>query len=241
MRAPPDISNDLRNRITESLHLLRAALLEGRMGRIAVVSSFGSESGVLLHLIAQVEPNVPILFIDTRMLFAETLAYKTQLENHLGLGNVRTISPSGDAIRRKDIWGRLHKSDPDACCGFRKTQVLDDTLGAFDGWITGRKRFQALTRSDLKLVETTASGKTRLNPLADWRSQDVEEYAEAFDLPQHPLKPLGYHSIGCASCTSPVMAGEDPRAGRWRGMGKTECGIHIEGGTIVRQRHAEGG
>ncbi|MEM8542068.1 MAG: phosphoadenylyl-sulfate reductase, partial [Pseudomonadota bacterium] len=165
----------------------------------------------------------------------ETLDYKTKLTRHLGLSNVQTVSPAPQQIRRNDAWGTMHKTNPDACCDFRKTSVLNAALEPFDGWITGRKRYQALTRSDLRIVEKTASGKTKLNPLADWSAADLAEYMDWFDLPQHPLIDHGYASIGCATCTSPVAEGEDARSGRWRGMNKIECGIHFENGQIVRE------
>ena len=231
MRAPPDFE-------TETLDLLKAAFGERRFGRIAAVSSFGAESAVLLHLIARVDPSAPVIFIDTRMLFAETLDYKATLVRHLGLTDVRTVAPDSSAIRDKDEWGRLHLTDPDACCDFRKTNVLDAALAGFDGWITGRKRFQALTRADVELVEVAANGKTKLNPLAFWSQEALADYAEQYDLPQHPLIAHGYASIGCAACTKPVKQGEDARAGRWRGMDKVECGIHFENGQIVRRQAA---
>lgn len=221
---------------TESatLAFLGEALVGKRFGRIAAVSSFGAESAVLLHLIARLDRSAPVLFIDTGMLFAETLAYRDELTATLGLTDVRTIGSSREAVRNKDTWGRLHMTDPDACCDLRKTQVLDAALEGLDGWITGRKRHQALTRSDIEPVERAANGKIKLNPLALWSPDDLTTYSETFDLPPHPLVGHGYRSIGCAVCTSPVRPGEDARAGRWRGRDKTECGIHIVDGAIVR-------
>lgn len=213
---------------SNALALLKAAISDARYGEVATVSSFGAESAVLLHLVAQVDQTAPVLFIDTRMLFQETLDYKIKLTRHLGLTDVRTISPEWQEIRKRDIWGRMHSDNPDACCDFRKTSVLDNALAPFDGWITGRKRFQALTRNDLRSVEKASNGKTKLNPLADWHPDDLSEYLEWFDLPQHPLTNHGYASIGCATCTSPVAEGEDSRSGRWRGMNKIECGIHLD-------------
>lgn len=240
MHAPREpLSYQLRLHEAETLELLRTALVDGEMGKIALVSSFGAESAVLLHLAARIKPDVAILFIDTRMLFAETLAYKTELTRFLGLTNVSTIAPDGGLIRETDPWGRMHLTDPDACCGFRKTAVLDTALARFDGWITGRKRFQSLTRSDLKPTERAANGKIKLNPLAAWEPEHLSEYAELFDLPQHPLINEGYKSIGCAACTSPVAEGEDGRAGRWRGQNKIECGIHIVDGKIIRETHTD--
>lgn len=218
-----------------TLSLLEKALNEKAFGKVAAVSSFGSESSVLLHLISRINKDAPVMFIDTRMLFRETLEYKIALTRHLGLRDVRTISPDNNAIRKNDIWGRLHKENPDACCDLRKTSVLDAALSDYDGWITGRKRFQAATRSQIEEVETAANGKTKLNPLAAWTADDLADYMEWFDLPQHALVNHGYASIGCATCTSPVKPGEDARSGRWRGMDKIECGIHVEDGQIERK------
>lgn len=219
----------------QTLEIFEYAVFRQKFGKIATVSSFGAESSVLLHLLSRIDKAAPVLFIDTRMLFQETLDYKTKLTRHLGLSNVQTVSPAPQQIRRMDTWGSMHKNNPDACCDFRKTSVLDEALAPFDGWITGRKRFQALTRTDLRIVEKAANGKTKLNPLADWSSVDLAEYMEWIDLPQHPLINHGYASIGCATCTSPVAEGEDARSGRWRGMDKVECGIHFENGKIVRE------
>lgn len=214
--------------------LLRSALIDDQFGKVAIVSSFGAESGVLLDLVARIKPDAPVLFINTHMLFAETLQFKTTLSHHLGLTNVKTISPSNDAIYAQDKWGRLHLENPDACCSFRKSDVLDAAVKEFDGWVTGRKRFQAFTRSDIEPVEQTPTGKTKLNPLANWTEDALAEYALMVDLPQHPLVEFGYKSIGCASCTSPVKPGEDSRAGRWRNNEKTECGIHFHNGKLKR-------
>jgi phosphoadenosine phosphosulfate reductase len=219
----------------KAIGLLHDAFVTKKHGKIAAVSSFGAESSVLLHLLSHVDKAAPVLFIDTRMLFEETLQYKADLIRHLGLENVQTISPSAQAIREKDVWGRMHKDNADKCCDFRKTSVLAEALRDYDGWITGRKRFQAFTRSKLDAIESTADGKIKINPLADWTPDDLEEYMEWFDLPRHPLVNHGYASIGCATCTSPVKAGEDPRSGRWRGMNKVECGIHFENGSAVRE------
>ncbi|TCD13534.1 phosphoadenylyl-sulfate reductase [Oricola cellulosilytica] len=221
-------------RINETRDVLKRVLAEKQHGEIAVVSSFGAESAVLLHLVAEVDPATPVIFIDTRMLFEETLAYKDQLIRTLGLTDVRTVSPDGKVIRQNDPYGRMHLSEPDACCGFRKTEVLRNALAPFDGWITGRKRFQAATRDTVETFEQASDGKLKVNPLAHWTKEDIDAYFERFDLPPHPLVEHGYLSIGCASCTSAVKPGEDVRAGRWRGSDKTECGIHFENGKLVR-------
>ncbi|MGB3244392.1 MAG: phosphoadenylyl-sulfate reductase [Sulfitobacter sp.] len=203
---------------------------------LALVSSFGAESVVLLHLASMVKKDLPVLFIDTEMLFAETLVYQQELTERLGLRNV-TILRSGN-IQQADPDGTLHQRDPDACCALRKTLPLQTALRGFDGWITGRKRFQSGTRAALAHFESEERGDERprlkVNPLAHWSAQDVTDYMIENRLPRHPLVAQGYPSIGCAPCTSPVAKGEDPRAGRWRNTEKDECGIHFVNGKMVR-------
>lgn len=206
----------------------------GPLGRLAVVSSFGAESVVLLHLVATLAPATPILFIDTEMLFAETLAYQRQVAALLGLADVRVIRPDRDELLAADPEGQLHRADPDACCRLRKVRPLERALEGFDGWITGRKHHQAPTRVALPVFEAGADGRLRINPLARWSADDVRGWMATHGLPRHPLEPRGFRSIGCAPCTTPVAPGEDPRAGRWRGRDKIECGIHFIGGRVVR-------
>ncbi len=215
---------------TEVMH---AALREA--GRIALVSSFGAESVVLLHMAAVIDNTVPVLFIDTEMLFTETLVYQAEVSERLGLKNVRIIRASGAEIAAADPHGTLHRRDTDACCALRKTVPLNRALAGFDGWITGRKRFQSGTRAALDFFEVEAdTGRIKVNPLAHWAPEDVATYMDENRLPRHPLVARGYPSIGCAPCTRPVAPGEDPRAGRWRGQDKTECGIHLVNGKFVR-------
>lgn len=220
---------------TSSLALLRQALCDGLTGRTAVVSSFGAESAVLLHLVARVDPNAPVIFIDTRMMFQETLDYQIALSEHLGLTDVRRIAPQETEIRRNDVFGRLHKSDPDACCEVRKTMPLERALQGFDAWINGRKRHQSATRSTIRPVESDPGGRLKINPLLHWDHQDITDYFERHDLPRHPLAAKGFASIGCAPCTVRVSDGADPRSGRWQGQEKTECGIHFENGRPQRR------
>jgi phosphoadenosine phosphosulfate reductase len=205
--------------------ILAIALRQAFPGRIAVVSSFGAESAVLLHLVACIEPSTPVLFIDTGRHFPETLAYRDALAAHLGLQEVRSIGPSAADLAKLDPDTTRAAWDPDGCCAFRKVEPLARALVDFDAWISGRKRFQAASRARLPVFEIEG-GHAKVNPLARWDADDLAAYAQAHDLPQHPLVALGYLSIGCAPCTSPVVAGETPRAGRWRGLEKTECGIH---------------
>ncbi len=194
-------------------------------GRVALVSSFGAESAVLLHLLSEVDRSVPVIFLDTGRLFAETLEYRTRLVAHLGLADVRSVTPDADRVLAADPHRALWMTDPDLCCRIRKTEPLADALDGFDAWFTGRKRFQSATRARLSLFEPDGE-RIKINPLANWGAGDLAGYMQRHDLPAHPLVARGYPSIGCEPCTSRVAPGEDPRAGRWRGVEKTECGIH---------------
>ena len=208
--------------------VLEAALNELPLGKIAMVSSFGAESVALLHLLAVIDNNTPVLFIDTRLLFTETLVYQIEVSERLGLKDVRILQPSKDRIEREDPYGALRFSDPDRCCRLRKTTVLEPALQGFDAWITGRKRFQSGSRKALEFFEFDAvQNKIKINPLAHWSAQDIATYMEENRLPRHPLVDQGYPSIGCVPCTSKVQPGEEQRAGRWRNQPKTECGLHL--------------
>lgn len=206
--------------------LLRAASDIRPAPRLCVVSAFGAESAVLLDLVARVDRRWPVLFIDTGKHFPETLAYRDLLIERLRLEKVRSIGPARDTTP-EDPTGLRHESDPDGCCSARKARPLDAALREFDGWVTGRKRFQGGARSSLAPVERDGS-RIKLNPLADWTPARIDDYFEAFALPRHPLWHRGYRSIGCAVCTAPAIKGDD-RAGRWTGRDKTECGIHRYG------------
>ncbi|TRD23511.1 phosphoadenylyl-sulfate reductase [Palleronia caenipelagi] len=218
-----------------AIDVLRLALRDRDVGRVAMVSSFGAESVALLHLVSVVDPRTPVLFIDTEMLFPETRAYQVELAEKLGLEEVRVLRAPRTGIVGEDPEGDLHKTDPDACCTLRKTRPLARALEPFDAWITGRKRFQGGTRAELEFFEREpGADRIKINPLAHWDKDGVQDYVVNNRLPRHPLVRQGYPSIGCAPCTSPVAEGEDERAGRWRGSDKTECGIHFINGKAVR-------
>ena len=217
--------------VAESLAIVRDALRENP-GRVAVVSSFGAESAVLLALVAEVDPTTPVVFVDTRQHFRETLAYRDTLVRILGLSDVRSVGPSDAELVANDPGAELWRYDPDACCALRKVTPLDRALAPFDAWITGRKRHQSATRAAMPSREVVA-GKVKVNPLAVWSAVDVEAEMVARGLPRHRLSLAGYPSIGCATCTRAVAAGEDPRSGRWTGTGKTECGIHKDAGAGI--------
>lgn len=219
--------------------ILKHALDDMAIGEVALVSSFGSESIVLLHMAAEINPATPVIFIDTEMLFEETLTYQRDVAEMLGLTDVRIISPDRATLMEKDIDGLLHRSNPDACCDLRKAHPLEKALEGFGGWITGRKRIQGGQRVNMPLFEKeTDNARIKINPLADWTPRDVADYVKDRNLPKHPLADRGFKSLGCAPCTTKVAEGEDPRAGRWRGRDKTECGIHFVGGKIERAEKA---
>lgn len=206
--------------------LMALAIRDLFPGRMALVSSFGAESAVLLHLLASIDRSVPVIFLDTGRLFAETLQYRTQLVDILGLTDVRSIQPDPDRVLARDPHRALWMTNPDLCCHIRKTEPLDRAIEGFDAWFTGRKRFQNAVRSGLSLFEAEGT-RIKVNPLITWSSADLKAYMARHGLPAHPLVAQGYPSIGCVPCTSRVQPGEDERAGRWRGMEKTECGIHV--------------
>jgi len=206
--------------------LVEAVLAENRDKRIAVVSSFGSNSVVLLHLVASVDPSLPVLFIDTGKLFGDTLKYRDAIAERLKLTDIRIVGPERAQLAARDPHGALWISSTDSCCALRKVEPFERALDGVDIWFSGRKRYQGASRAALPLFEQDGP-RLKVNPLAGWTSGDIDIYRAAFSLPQHPLVAKGYRSIGCEPCTSPVADGEDERAGRWRGQEKTECGIHL--------------
>lgn len=194
--------------------------------KLALVSSFGAESAVLLHLVSKVKPDMPVLFLDTGMLFGQTLDYRRQLAAKLGLSDVRDLRPAYHDLATGDPEAKLWQTDTDACCEIRKVIPLDRALAGFEGWITGRKRFHGGARLSLPVVEQ-ADRQVKFNPLANWAHEDLDAYMAEHDLPAHPLVAQGFPSIGCWPCTRPVEDGQDVRAGRWSDSEKTECGIHV--------------
>lgn len=209
------------------------AVIKGSLaGDVAIVSSFGAESAILLHLIAQVDPGVPVLFLDTGKHFAETLQYRDDLVARLGLTNLQILTPDAGDLAKKDETGLRWSYDPDGCCEIRKVIPLAKAMDGYDASFTGRKAFQSSTRANLPRFEidnSDAQGRLKINPLIDWSAEDISAYIEEHDLPRHPLVEKGFPSIGCEPCTHKVAPGEDPRSGRWKGWDKTECGIHKPG------------
>nr|WP_225204825.1 phosphoadenylyl-sulfate reductase [Novosphingobium huizhouense] len=217
---------------TDTQDMLRSVIRDGLAGDLAIVSSFGAESAVLLHLVASIDPSVPVLFLETGKHFPETLAYRDQLVAHLGMTALRIVEPDWELVAKKDENGLRWSWDPDGCCEIRKVEPLAKALLGYDASITGRKGFQSSTRAGLPRFEidkSDAQGRLKINPLASWTKEQLDGYFAAHGLPRHPLEAQGYPSIGCAPCTSKVAPGEDPRSGRWKGWDKTECGIHAPG------------
>ena len=205
--------------------MLRELFAEGGLGRVAVVSSFGTESAVLLHLVASADPAMPVIFVDTLKMFPETLDYRETLIERFGLGNSSVVRPDPAVLAAKDENELRWSWDPDGCCEIRKVEPLKRAKQGLDAWLSGRKAFQSVTRQNLPRFEIE-DGRLKVNPLGDWTKDDLDAYFAEHDLPRHPLEAQGYLSVGCQPCTSTVAPGEDPRAGRWRGWDKTECGIH---------------
>jgi phosphoadenosine phosphosulfate reductase len=192
---------------------------------VALVSSFGIESAALLKVMADVDPAIPVIFLETGWLFEETLAYRDSLTSQLGLQDVRSIKPLDETLSREDPDRELWFSDADACCGIRKVEPLQRALKPFKAWINGRKRFQGGLRAEIPVVEDDGA-RLKFNPFANVSREEIEAIFRRANLPPHPLAASGYLSVGCMPCTSRTLPDEDARAGRWRGRPKTECGIH---------------
>lgn len=215
-------------------HLAAEAIVEvaierfRKSGGIATVSSFGADSAALLHMVSRLDNTLPVVFLDTGQHFGETLEYRDRLAEDLGLTNLRIIHPRLEALSEKDPDGKLHKSDTDLCCEIRKVEPMARAVAPYAAWFTGRKRYQAKTRATMPVFEAVGD-KIRINPLAHWTTADQAAYMRAHELRENPLVAFGYLSIGCFPCTEPVKPGEDARSGRWAGLAKVECGIHLPG------------
>jgi phosphoadenosine phosphosulfate reductase len=212
-------------RAASPAEVIEAALKIVGRERLALVSSFGTESAALLKVMADVDPAIPVIFLDTGWLFEETLAYRDTLIDVLGLRDVRSVKPLEETLQREDPERELWFSDPDACCRIRKVEPLARALKPFSGWINGRKRFQGGARAEIPVVEEDGI-RLKFNPFANVSREEIEAIYKLANLPPHPLVASGFLSVGCMPCTSRSAPGEDARAGRWRGRAKTECGIH---------------
>lgn len=219
----------------DAIGAVRSCLVDFFQGEACVVSSFGAESAVILHMVAMTAPDSPVFFIDTGKLFEETIAYRDFLVESLGLTNIQTLGPSIHDLKADDPDGTLNERHTDLCCHIRKTLPLVRALRPYKAWISGRKRHHGGSRAALPRVEIQ-DGKLKLNPLYDWDASHLREYMQSHQLTYHPLVEQGYPSIGCIPCTARVTEpNADPRSGRWAGTDKSECGIHIGAdGKLVR-------
>lgn len=212
-----------------AIDLIDAMIHDEFPGRIALSSSFGADSAVLLHMVSRIDTATPVLFLETGKLFGETLRYRMELAGELGLTDVRDLRPTPENVQAHDNDGTLWRDSPDACCHIRKVVPLNEALDGFDAWINGRKRIQGGLRAEIAPVEEF-DGRIKINPLAHWDLRDITAYFERYDLPRHPLVADGYGSIGCMPCTVRTADTDDVRGGRWSGQNKTECGIHLPTG-----------
>lgn len=228
----PSDAAETADRLTAALGGLATQDLLARLirheftGRIALVSSFGAEAAVLLHMIAAIDTLTPIIFLDTGKLFGETLRYRDQLIALLGLRDVRSVVPQSARLSAEDPQGVLWRDAPNHCCFLRKVEPLDRALDGFDAWLNGRKRYHGGVRASLPLIEAI-DGRIKVNPLSGWTPAQIDGYFAMHSLPQHPLVADGFTSIGCLPCSDRAAPGEEVRAGRWRGRDKSECGIHV--------------
>ena len=222
---PPAEALDEVLRHASPAEVIAAALKIVGRERLALVSSFGTESAALLKVMADVDPAIPVVFLDTGWLFQETLDYRDTLTQQLGLTDVRSIKPLAETLSREDPDNELWFNDPDACCRIRKVEPLARALKPFAAWINGRKRFQGGARADIPVVEQDGA-RLKFNPFANVAREDIEAIYKSANLPPHPMLAKGFLSVGCMPCTSRSEVGEDARDGRWRGRAKTECGIH---------------
>jgi phosphoadenosine phosphosulfate reductase len=221
--AADELDRALRN--ASPVEVIATALQTVGRDHLALVSSFGTESAALLKVMAEVDPAIPVVFLDTGWLFEETLAYRDTLTAALGLRDVRSVKPLEATLNREDPERELWFSDPDACCRIRKVEPLARALKPFSAWINGRKRFQGGLRAQIPVVEQDGA-RLKFNPFANVSREEIDAIYARANLPPHPLLKSGYLSVGCMPCTSRTSPDEEVRAGRWRGRAKTECGIH---------------
>lgn len=194
--------------------------------KLAVLSSMGDE--FLVHFATDVIPGVNVVFLDTGYHFAETIGTRDAFAASRPMNLLNIIPKQTVAEQDAEYGPQLHDRDPGECCALRKVEPMNRALGEFDAWVSGMRREDAPTRTDIGVIEYDAKrDMVKLNPMAEWTSEDVADYVATNHVLQNPLRQIGYASIGCAPCTRPVAEGEDPRAGRWAGKDKTECGLHV--------------
>ena len=208
----------------DSEKLLRIMIKDIFYKKIAVTSSFGAESAVILHLVSQIKKNIPVIFLNTEKLFSETLKYLETIKKKLKLNNIKIFKPDTDYLKKYDVNNDLYKTDPNLCCHIRKVLPLRKSMENYNAWINGRKRFHSTERSNLKKIEII-NGLIKINPLVDWSFKKIKNYMINNNLPEHPIVAEGYKSIGCQPCTSKTK--DSIRDGRWSDSLKSECGIHV--------------
>ena len=219
------------------------ALEKSGLERIAIASAFQSEGTVVMHMAAQIRPGLPVLFLETGYQFAETLAFKEQMAERLGLNVVDLVGEYTVAQQAAEFGPRLFERDAEKCCDLNKVRPMIEALRGYDAWITALRRDSSPTRANAPFVDQYEIEPNRwmvkVNPMANWTHQQVWKYLKDNDLPHNPLYDLGYSSIGCAPCTRMRFTGEPERAGRWAGKPKWECGIHAA--EAARQEQAASG
>lgn len=221
------------NRRFETAHpseILRWALVDSGLERVAIASAFQAEGTAVMHMAAAIRPDVPVLFLETGFHFAETLAFKQRLTELLGLDVVELIGDHTVESQAEAFGPRLYERDPERCCEINKVQPMLRALRGLDAWITAFRRDSSPTRTRAPIVHRyeleADTWMTKVNPVATWTRAEVWRYLKEHDLPHNPLYDLGYASIGCAPCTRMRLPGEPERAGRWAGLSRWECGIH---------------
>ncbi len=198
------------------------------VGEISMATGFGAEGAVLVDMIASVNKNIPVFYLDTDVLFPETYALRDRLEEKYGINLIRYATPIS-LKQQEDLHGEhLWEQNPDLCCNIRKVEPLRETLKNYSGWITAIRREQSPARANADVIEWDRKfNLLKINPLVMWTKQEVWKYIIDHGVPYNSLYDAGYSSIGCTHCTTPVASGEDERAGRWRGFRKKECGLHV--------------
>lgn len=207
-----------------------AAALERYASKIVLACSFGAEDVVLVDMVHRLDKSVPLFYLDTDFLFAETYATRDRIAAQYDLKPAQLLQIKSRLTpdeQAKQYGDALWSKDPDRCCQLRKVEPLTRVLQGYDAWITGIRRDQAPSRANAGLIEwDTKFGLVKVNPLARWSWAEVWTYIKLYEIPYNPLHDRNYPSIGCTHCTAPVAPGEDPRAGRWKNFTKTECGLH---------------
>jgi phosphoadenosine phosphosulfate reductase len=234
---PPPLAEDLVVKLNlqfeekKPLEIVRWALQHSGLERMAMASAFQAEGTAIIHMAVSLRPDLPILFLETGFHFAETLAFKQRLTERFDLNVVDLIGDHTVESQEEEHGPRLYERNPELCCELNKVIPFNRALQKLDGWITGMRRDSAWTRKNTPIIDQyeLEPGKwlVKVNPIANWTRREAWGYLKEHDLPHNPLYELGYASIGCAPCTRALFPGEDERAGRWSGVGKTECGIHL--------------